>query len=287
MSIQLSTLAYHRIAADYMFGRGVHYFVEEGVAKFCEDAARFATVDYFQPFPDVTSVRSVYPEPGIRLYSETRKRWIVPPIHLLDRPSMFFHFPARDGFTSSLGVLPLGDDLVVDVVIKEGEKVEAPMTCGILAFCVSGNENDAASWVLQTLTDKDIHRQDSIRELALVPRARLLCGLSLYIHSFPDAVVRARDELITVSGTAVVDSHKYKGNRRFVLEKNEIVREEARMLTVPHWRKGFWRLYKHPKFVNVRGQIHYIEGCMVRGQAAYEIFDDAPPLSDQVGGGIA
>lgn len=112
---------------------------------------------------------------------------------------------------------------------------------------------------------------------------KLLFGLGMYVDCFPEVLIngwpadfneRQEDHL-----------HASKAGSQVVTISPKVVESFSgtHASPMPHYRKGFFRPYTHPRFVNVRGQTRFVKATMVRGKAETVLAPDEVPAKDATG----
>ena len=119
-------------------------------------------------------------------------------------------------------------------------------------FVLDGYKNGTLAMSLETTT-KPTKEDSSYMWMAY--------GFLIYTHAHPDMV-----------STDWPDDMKERCARML---RNDGVRgkyirmtDTIRISPSAHWRNGFYRLYKDDRFVNLKGQIRWVEGCDVSGHGA-------------------
>ena len=97
---------------------------------------------------------------------------------------------------------------------------------------------------------------------------KTIFGLSLYIDCFPDAIRSVKD-------SDFIRRNVYSGKKNVVVG-NSLVTGENKRRQDPHWHPGNLRHYVHDRFVNVKGQVRWIDGYWVGRGTARVVCEDAP-----------
>ena len=151
------------------------------------------------------------------------------------------HFPTREN-RRSIMVLPF-------------ENIAGRQAPYFFVACASDRDFVFAPSDIDECSDSDGHDR----------LIKLIFGFSLYIDAFPDTVVSGHSEDIK-------HINYYNGDRT-VINRNEIVENEARCGVSPHWRRGHFRLLTSERYKNKRWQTVYVKGAFIKGKAL-DVLDD-------------
>jgi len=254
-----ATIAQIHMLFLWRFRAMEHYFLDKGVAEFCENSVRDFTPEYCKTLPLCTLVN----QPTLPLYppvNQPTENGGLPFWPYLDgaedkmQGAFAIHFPSSERTRSVLcipdylSLMPVND-------VPEG------YIAGVLHYYFAAYDGDEIILMQPTPGALDFGNN----------MAKLIFGLSLYMDAFPDAVIES------VSGTIHKVNH-YQGTRHCVT-RNEIIDEEHRHSVSPHWRRGHFRLLSSPKFIRKQGQTIYVRGTFVKGKA-FDVMDDAPPYAN-------
>ena len=87
--------------------------------------------------------------------------------------------------------------------------------------------------------------------------AKLFAGLVFYMQAFPDKVVDGFPSSLTKPGM-----HKHK-NIFTLLKSEKIFNQTVDRYIAPHIRNGYYRGYWNERYVNMRFQVAWVNGCYV------------------------
>jgi hypothetical protein len=224
------------------YGKCNHFFVEHGVAEFCENSTKTISSDYFGAIPSVELVK----RPNGWPYQ--------PPIPTPEFSDVigggfFFHFPVIER-RKSLMVMPLS------VITVDNERMR--LNCAVF---------DGTS-VIPLDSALSVGAEDLRPDLFMI--GRLVFGLSLYMDAFPDAVIGA-------SSDDIIQPGHYTGGRK-IIGRTEVVGEDERHSVSPHWRRGHFRMLNSERFVKKQGMTVFVKGTFVKGRA-FDVLADAPPVA--------
>lgn len=86
---------------------------------------------------------------------------------------------------------------------------------------------------------------------------RMIAGIGLYMSAFP--------EQVKPGIPADAKRAEYAaGNAKTIGVAESIITRDG---VTPHYRSGHFRLYSDDRYVNLKGQVRFVEGCFVHGQA--------------------
>ena len=86
---------------------------------------------------------------------------------------------------------------------------------------------------------------------------RMIAGLGLYMSAFPEQV---RDGIPADAKRTA----RISGPTRTVGVAPAVVMHDG---VTPHYRSGHFRLLSAERYVNKKGQVVFVHGCFVKGQA--------------------
>jgi len=242
------------IEYQWKFCKIVHFFLEEGVADFCQSAVKGVELDYYKPFP---SYPQEMPEGGwneVRLGTRKAQKWsFTNYIHFESPDDLYwdidyapcllaFHFPIEER-RSSILVLP-------NAILPRYDKGTAYVIPFAYKDCRDVYPHDGRPMA------EDDPRIDKIK---------MLLGISLYMDAFPDAVEEMSGGIVKLS--------KYTGKRKSI-KINQVAKHEQRASVSPHWRRGHLRLLVSDRYKDAKGTVVFVRGTFVKGKA-YDIKEDA------------
>lgn len=217
-----------------------HYFLESGVANFCESSIKEFDEDHCKRFPPCSLVNA--PQGTQFMYTLGN--------HAVG--GFAVHFPASEHRRSIMAIPQYIQPSFRPVSFAEDiEDI----------FYIAASDG---KWSIIMQKNEDLSSFKDANNIG-----RLLFGLSLYMDAFPDAIIESKEG----------DIHKighYHGSQNIV-SRNKIVNEESLHGVSPHWRRGHFRLLQSERFVRKHWQTVYVRGTFVKGQA-FDVLDDAPPI---------
>ena len=86
---------------------------------------------------------------------------------------------------------------------------------------------------------------------------RMVAGIGLYMACFPEQV---RDGIPADAKRADYAA----GNAKTIGVSESVVTRDG---VTPHYRSGHFRLYSDDRYINLKGQVRFVEGCFVHGRA--------------------
>jgi hypothetical protein len=222
-----------------------HYFLSEGLADFLASSVKDFTLDFCRKLP--CSVR----EPSIaaqeysagvmqKPFDETNVFRILEK----DKPIAFaLHFPVQEK-RRSIVVWP--DACMIDRSINAVHAwfFAASDSEDICVMQIGSGDMGDASWM-----------------------CRVIFGFSLYIEAFPEVVADCQHGDIP-------HINYYKGSGKTVCCNEIVAQENEGAAASPHFRRGHFRVLQSERYTKKRGQIVFVKGCFVRGQA-FEVLSDA------------
>jgi hypothetical protein len=228
-----------------------HYFLAAGLTEFLISAVPEYTTDYCRKLPCAETT----PQEAAEYFTKPlngpnaiyKKDVDTGLYRIFDekKPIGFaLHFPAKERRRS---VVVLPDPAALDTQVGGVRKWFFAATDGVdvcLMQIMAGQRLGDADWI-----------------------CRLVFGFSLYIEAFPETVVPS----------AVDNIHKvghYDGQKHSVELNSVVKRENEKAATSPHFRRGHFRVLNSERFTKKQGQVVFVKGCFVRGQA-FEVLEDA------------
>ena len=222
-----------------------HYFIAPGLSDFLVSAVRDFTPDFCRKLPCALFRPEEHPDVGERLVSIEEDdptlaffKPMADPKRLDSGvPGFALHFPAKER-RRSIVVLP--ESCMADFYSH-------PPANRVWFFTASDGEDVCH----MQLAQGDMGDADWI--------CRLIFGFSLYIEAFPDVVVQSSPE--------EVNKIAHYAGPRLNVTSNDLVRNENRAAVSPHFRRGHFRVLQSERFTHKRGQLVFVKGCFIRGQA--------------------
>jgi hypothetical protein len=240
-------IAYAQMACLFIwkYRKLQHYFLSEGLADFLASSVKDFTLDFCRKLPCSTRDPSLAAEEynaGVlhKSIDETNVFRLLEK----DKPIAFaLHFPVQEKRRS---IIVWPDACMID---KSANGVRtwffaASDSEDICVMQIGSGDMGDASWM-----------------------CRVIFGFSLYIEAFPEVVADCQHGEIP-------HINHYKGSRKTVCVNEVVAQENSGAAASPHFRRGHFRVLHSERYTKKRGQIVFVKGCFVRGQA-YEVLSDA------------
>lgn len=179
----------------------------------------------------------------------------------LGSPFVCLHFPCESGLESVLVGLGTGERRGMLLLSASCASPHGPF---YMKTTLRGQSKDAN---MTPSGDSDFTPELSGRLGVGDYYTRLIAGLGLYMSAFPEQVRDGIPEDAKRVG-------RISGPSRTVgVAESVVVRDGL----TPHYRSGHFRLLSAERYVNKRGQVVFIHGCFVRGQARTVLSTEAAP----------
>lgn len=164
------------------------------------------------------------------------------------------HFPCESRLPAALVKIGAGEDrcaLVIDFSLSS--------EAGAAVVC---------TWMNGQSADQEMHAQypsdetvgiDTRKHQAYLGEfyTRMIAGLGLYMTCFPEQV---KDGIPSDAKRA----DYARGNAKTIGVSDKVIQRDG---PTPHYRSGHFRLLSADRYVNKRGQVVFVHGCFVKGQA--------------------
>lgn len=179
----------------------------------------------------------------------------------LGSPFVCLHFPCESGLGSVLVGIGTGERKGMLLFSASCASPHGPF---YMKTALRGQSKDAN---MTPSSDSDFTPELSGRLGVGDYYTRLIAGLGLYMSAFPEQVRDGIPEDAKRMG-------RISGPSRTVgVAESVVVRDGL----TPHYRSGHFRLLSAERYVNKRGQVVFIHGCFVRGQARTVLSTEASP----------
>lgn len=156
------------------------------------------------------------------------------------------HFPCSSGLVST------GFGIPCACMNNDGEMPDY----SLLLFSFSKGHTEFDKFMGHTIVS--LTPDETIESEALTWYAKLVVGLGMYISCFPEQLRSGVPEDLK-------HAPRYRGkNTKTVGVSEKIVTRDG---PTPHYRTGHFRLLSSERYTKKRGQIVFVHGCFVKGQA--------------------
>lgn len=225
-----------------------HYFLDAGLSEFLVSSVKEFSADFCRKLPCAERSPDELPDVNsweIGVSASDRCGRVLSP-----GPVGFaLHFPAKERHRS---VVVFPDSAMLD-----------PTIMGVRGWFFSASDGvDIANMQMTNGTMGDCNWM-----------CRLIFGFSLYIEAFPDVVV-------PTGADSTFQIGHYRGTHLSVATSDVARRENENAAVSPHFRRGHFRVLHSERFTKKRGQVVFVKGCFVKGNA-YEVLSDAPPIEQK------
>lgn len=170
-------------------------------------------------------------------------------------PLVCLHFPCENKMPSAL--VTIGTGSMKGCIVLDISMSSVIGGAGCLMW-LTGQDRDTHS-IDGQLNPDEASPLEKRREQAALGEfyTRMIAGLGLYMGAFPEQV---RDGIPADAKRADYAA----GNAKTIGVSESVVTRDG---AAPHYRSGHFRLYSDDRYINLKGQVRFVEGCFVHGQA--------------------
>jgi hypothetical protein len=123
-------------------------------------------------------------------------------------------------------------------------------------LCLLASREDSRGAYAQVILEGDPYEHDALTKW----RARLICGIGMYVECFPEAVAIGAPEDIK-------HPSMHRHTHSVTVRVSESIREPCPGGVTPHFRRGHFRILKSEKFKNKRFKSVFVRQAFVKGHA--------------------
>ena len=170
-------------------------------------------------------------------------------------PVVCLHFPCGEGMASAL--IGIGTCVGVGSVVIDFSSDSATLEGAVVHTKLAGQ---SAAEQMRANYIHDGHTPVSRRQIQADTAefyTRMIAGLGLYMTCFPEQV---KDGIPSDAKRA----DYARGNAKTIGVSDKVIQRDG---PTPHYRSGHFRLLSADRYVNKRGQVVFVHGCFVKGQA--------------------
>lgn len=165
------------------------------------------------------------------------------------------HFPCGEGMTSAL--INIGKSVGIGSVVIDFSSDSAILEGAVAHTKLAGQ---SASEQMLAKCPSDGRAPVSRRQIQADTAefyTRMIAGLGLYMTCFPEQV---KDGIPSDAKRA----DYARGNAKTIGVSEKVIQRDG---PTPHYRSGHFRLLSSDRYVHKRGQVVFVHGCFVKGQA--------------------